>query len=368
MSKKRIILSAGGTGGHVMPAQALARDLVARGNHVELITDERGLKYKEPFGDIPIHVIKAGTLGRGLLGKVRGALDLGLGVLQAARILRQTRPDSVVGFGGYPSFPALYAAQRQKIPTILHEQNAIIGKANAMLAKKACRIASSVPTLQGIDDATRPRTIFTGNPVREDIAALYDKPYPELEEGATLCILVMGGSLGAKVFSDILPKALSRLPDTARARLQIIQQCREQFIDQTRAAYKQANIDAEISPFIHDVAKQLQRAHLFIGRSGASTVAEINAAGRPAIYVPYPHHKDQQQKLNAEVVVAVNGAWLMTEGGAKPEFTADAVLEKIEEFLKDPSILNKAAAKSRGCARLDAARKLGDIVTEIING
>lgn len=364
MSEKKVILSAGGTGGHVMPAKALALDLVSRGYHVEVITDQRGMKYDNLFEDIPMIPIRAGTLGAGIKGKIKGLANLGIGILQAGKLLRSKRPDIVVGFGGYPSFPALYAAQSMGVPTILHEQNAIIGKANVMLAPKAARIASSTPTLRGIDESDQVRTVYTGNPVRSEIAALYTKPYPNLDAGGDLNILVMGGSLGAKVFSEVLPDALAELPSDHRKRLNIIQQCREDDLESVRETYAQAGIRAELATFFDDVAAELERTHLVIARSGASTVAEVSTAGRPAIYVPYPHHKDQQQKMNADVVADVGGAWVMTENG----FTKDAVLARIETFLQNPQILFKAAEKARECARPDAARKLGNLVTAIMSG
>ena len=364
MSKQPILLSAGGTGGHVMPAQALALDLKSRGYAVELVTDKRGMKYAENFGDIPIHEIRAGTLGAGVMGKVKGLMDLGIGVMQARALVSQIKPSAVVGFGGYPSFPAVYAAQKKGIPTILHEQNAIIGKANAMLAHKAERIASSTPELRGIDEIDRVRTVFTGNPVRSEISALYTQPFPVLSDDGLLHILVMGGSLGAHVFSEVLPEALSQLPQDQRARLRIVQQCREDDIEETKQAYAKAGIEAELYTFIQDVAECLKNCHLVIARSGASTVAEVSTAGRPAIYVPYPHHKDQQQKMNADVVCDRGGAWLMTQDG----FTPDAVLSRIETFLQNSEILFRAAEKARACSKPDAARKLGNLVTAVISG
>lgn len=364
MSGGLIILSAGGTGGHVMPAQALARDLLARGYKVEIITDPRGMKYAEGFEGAPIHEIRAGTLGAGLKGKIKGAFDLGLGILQAQRLINRLKPAVVVGFGGYPSFPAVYVAQKMKIPTVLHEQNAIIGKANAMLAPKAVRIASSTPDLRGLAPSEQIHTVFTGNPVRSDIAALFTKPYPKLDVDGTLRILVMGGSLGASVLSKALPEALTRLPADQRARLHVVQQCREEDLEETREKYEAAGIAAELKTFFEDVAEQLEQCHLVIARSGASTVAEVSAAGRPAIFVPYPHHKDQQQKMNADVIGDAGGGWVMTEDG----FTPEAVLARIETFLQNPEILFRAAEKARSCGRPDAALKLGNLVTAIMSG
>jgi UDP-N-acetylglucosamine--N-acetylmuramyl-(pentapeptide) pyrophosphoryl-undecaprenol N-acetylglucosamine transferase len=364
MSAKRIILSAGGTGGHVMPAQALALDLVSRGHVVECFTDRRGLKFKPLFGDIPVREVRAGVLGAGLKGKVKGLLDLSLGVFQALRLLLAAKPAAVVGFGGYPSFPAVFAAQLLRIPTILHEQNAIAGKANVMLASRAQRIAISMPAVRGLEPSELSRTVYTGNPVRAEIASLYSKPYPALSDAGTLRILVMGGSLGASVFSAVLPEALARLPADHRARLHIVQQARAEDLEQAREKYKNAGIRAELSPFIDDVAGELEKCHLVIARSGASTVAEVTVAGRPAIFVPYPHHKDQQQKINADTVADAGGAWVMTENG----FTPEALLARVETFLQNPSILFKAAENARSCGKPDAARRLGNLVTAIVSG
>jgi UDP-N-acetylglucosamine--N-acetylmuramyl-(pentapeptide) pyrophosphoryl-undecaprenol N-acetylglucosamine transferase len=358
-----IILSAGGTGGHMTPAQALGHDLLSRGFRVELVTDLRGQKFEQLFKGIPMHVIPSGTLGAGLWGKVNGVANLGFGIFKANRLIKKMKPAMVVGFGGYPSVPAVYAAQRLNIPTIIHQSDAIIGQANAFLAPRATRIAVSWPDTRGMDDAEKERTIVTGNPVRADIAALYMQPYPNIVDGG-LRIFIMGGSLGAKVFSEVVPRAFSMLSAEYRNKLQIVQQCRAEQIDATRAAYKAAGIKAELASFFDNVSEQLAQAHLVICRSGASTVAEVTTAGRPAIFVPYPHHKDQQQKINADAVSDAGGAWTMTEEG----FTAEALLARVETFLQNPSILFRAAEKARSCGKPDAARKLGNLVTELVSG
>jgi len=365
-SKKetKIIISAGGTGGHMTPAQALAADLLSRGYDVEVITDQRGARFKPIFGDVPFHVLRAGTLGAGIRGKVGGLFNLAIGIFQASALLKRLKPSVVIGFGGYPSFPAVYAAQRQKIPTVIHEQNAIIGKANLMLADKAERIALSLPLMRGLDADQQVRTVITGNPVRPSIAALYSKPYPKLEANGELRILIMGGSLGARVFSRVIPDALVQLSPDYKKRLHIVQQCRAEDLEAARKAYAENGIKADLATFFDDVDDQLEKAHLFIGRSGASTVAEIAAAGRPAIFVPYPHHKDQQQKMNAESLADAGGAWLMTESG----FSADTLLARIEAFLQNPETLFRAAEKARSCGKPDAARKLGNLVIALTSG
>jgi len=348
----------------MFPAAALAQDLVSRGYRVVLVTDPRGKKHTAIFKNVQVYVIQAGTSGAGFLGKVKGTAGLATGLVQAFRLLKKIRPDVVVGFGGYPSVPAVFMAQRFKIPTILHEQNAILGRANVFLAPKADRIALSMMQVQGIEEVDAVRSVLTGNPVREEIAALYSKPYPSLQPDGVLRVAVLGGSLGARVFSEILPATFVKLSAAHRARLDIIQQCREEDLEHVRSAYEQAGIKARLSPFFENVPEILAQAHLVIARAGASTVAELTTAGRPAIFVPYPHHKDQQQKVNAETVADAGGAWVMTQEG----FTIEALRTRIEILLQNPEILFRAAEASRSCAKPDAARRLGNLVTAIASG
>ena len=361
---KLVLISAGGTGGHMFPAAALAKDLRSRGFRVELVTDPRGKRFTESFEDIPITVIQAGTLGSGILGKITGIGSLALGIIQSMRFLDKVKPSVVIGFGGYPSFPAVYAAQRKKIPTIIHEQNAILGRANSALAPRADRIALSMSHIHGLEEADVPRATVTGNPIREEIAALYSRPYPTVQPDGPLRILIMGGSLGAHVFSDVVPKAFAKLSAAHRTRLEVVQQCRPDDLDTVRDVYAAAGIKAELHNFISDVPAQLAKCHLVIGRSGASTVAEVTTAGRPAIFVPYPHHEDQQQKINADTVADAGGAWVMTQNG----FTEESVLARVETFLQNPEVLFRAAENARSMGRPDAARRLGNLVTAIVSG
>jgi UDP-N-acetylglucosamine--N-acetylmuramyl-(pentapeptide) pyrophosphoryl-undecaprenol N-acetylglucosamine transferase len=355
---KLILLSAGGTGGHMFPAAALTRELLARGCRVEVVTDSRGAPYENAFSGVKFHVISAGTLGSGLMGKVKGVLRLVAGIVSAFGLVRSLRPAAVVGFGGYPSFPGVFAAQNLSIPTVIHEQNAVLGKANAMLAKRAKRVALSMGS------AANNARIVTGNPVRPEIAALAATPYPALAHGGKIKLFIMGGSLGATVFSKVVPAALAELPDEQRARLDITQQCRAADIDEVRAAYAKMGIRARLESFINDVPDVLAACHLVISRSGASTVAEVTAAGRPAIFVPYPHHADQQQKANAAVVADAGGAWVMEE----KDFTAEALVARLAELLNDPRELERMAMASRGCGRPDAAQSLANLVIETSSG
>jgi UDP-N-acetylglucosamine--N-acetylmuramyl-(pentapeptide) pyrophosphoryl-undecaprenol N-acetylglucosamine transferase len=362
--QKLVLLSAGGTGGHMFPAEALARDLLSRGYRVALATDLRGKKY-EPFaGGVPVYVLKSGAHGGGILRKIKTVFALGQGYWQARKMLKELKPAVVVGFGGYPSVPAVFAAQKLDIPTVIHEQNAILGKANVVLAHKAEKIAIAWPRVERIEPADMPRVIMTGNPVRPDIAALYTRPYPVIEQDGPLRIFITGGSQGASVFSDVVPQALAALAPHHRARLHVVQQCRQEDIEKVRAVYEAAGIVHDLQPFFKDMADQLERCHLFIGRSGAGTVSEVTTAGRPAIFVPYPWHSDQQQKRNADTVADAGGAWVMPQNG----FTAEALSARVETFLQNPETLFRAAEHARSCGRPDASRKLGNIIMAIING
>lgn len=361
---KLILLSAGGTGGHMFPADALAQDLISRGYRVALATDVRGKRF-EPFaGGIPVHVLRSGTIGAGLVRKLRSVVALGVGFFQARKLLSDLKPAVVIGFGGYPSVPAVYAAQTMKIPTVIHEQNAILGKANVFLASKADRIAVAWAHVEGLDSSDEGRAIVTGNPVRPDISGLYNRPYPTIEQDGPLRIFITGGSQGASVFGEVIPQALSKLPAHHRARLEVVQQCGELDIARVRNIYDEAGIKADLRPFFKDMALQFERCHLVIARSGAGTVSEVTTAGRPAIFVPYPHHADQQQKRNADAVADAGGAWVMTQNG----FTPEALLARLETFLQNPETLFRAAENARSCGRPDAARKLGNIVMALASG
>lgn len=359
----RVLLSSGGTGGHVFPAIALAHDLTSRGYEVHFATDARGAKYID--GHFDYTVLAAGTLSAGLKGKILGVLSMAKGYIAARSLISSYSPKIVVGFGGYPCVPAVLAANHKKIPTVLHEQNAVMGKANLYLAPKAERIALSLPGGYGLDLEDKVRSVVTGNPVRQEISALFTKPYPAIDESSVLNILVFGGSQGASVLSDVVPKAIGNLSETYQQRVSVMQQCRTaEEVDSTRKAYERLNVPCECSQFFDDIPEKLSTSHLVISRSGASTVAEVTTAGRPSIFVPYPHHADQQQLKNAEAVADLGGAWVMPETG----FTAEALQSQIEMFLQTPSLLFKAAESVRGSAYPDAARKLGNLVVAVALG
>ncbi len=364
----KILLSSGGTGGHVFPAIALAHDLESRGYNVHFATDRRGASYIQ--GQFDYTVLASGTFtGRGLKGKILGALSLLKGYIKARIFIKNYAPTVVIGFGGYPSVPAVLAAQHKNIPTLLHEQNAIVGKANRYLAPKAIRIALSLKLdseeEDGLESEDRVRSVVTGNPVRPEISALFTKPYPTLHGNSILNILVFGGSQGASVLSNIIPKSIEALSDENRKRLSITQQCRtQQELIDTQDFYKSINVQADCALFFDDMPDRLSKTHLVISRSGASTIAELSVAGRPALFVPYPHHGDQQQFKNAKFLADCGGAWVIPE----EEFTIEAIQAQLKMFLQTPELLFKASESVRECAHPDAARKLGNLITAVALG
>jgi UDP-N-acetylglucosamine--N-acetylmuramyl-(pentapeptide) pyrophosphoryl-undecaprenol N-acetylglucosamine transferase len=357
--KPYVLLSAGGSGGHVFPARALAEELIARGFCIVLATDTRGLKYFDGLDvAIPRHIIASGTYTSGVIGKISGSLELVKGFFQSMKLIRSYRPVAVVGFGGYPSAPPLFAGQVLGVPTVLHEQNAILGLANKWLAPLSKKIALSYVDTVGLSEKIKIKAQFTGNPVRQAIADLAQGAYPACDGKIT--IMAVGGSQGAKVFSDVVPLALAALPGDVQRRLHIVQQSRPDAVDAVREIYLKTELDFEIKSFFDDMPDRIQAAHLFITRSGASTVAELTAAGRPAIYVPFPFNRDNQQVFNAEQVEKLGGGWMILERN----LTVESLKITLESLLTDPEKLTKSAnaAKKLGC--IDAAQRLADIVVE----
>ena len=356
-----ILLAAGGTGGHLFPAEALAQELLDRGHKIIIVTDKRGNAFKSLGDKVEIHTVKAATLKAGIVSKIKAVADMGIGILQSAVLLRKVKPAVIVGFGGYPSFPAVFAGQWMKIPTILHEQNAVLGKANVWLADKAVQIATSLPGTKGIKPANESKVVTTGNPVRAGIIAVRDSAYQSPQ--GEMRIFITGGSQAARVFSDIVPDAIQKLPGDMQKKLYIVHQVREDAIGDTEKKYRMAGIRSEIKSFFSDMPERLKTCHLFIGRAGASTVAEIATVGRPAIFVPYPGHTDMQQKHNAEVISSKGGGWVMLQDN----FTAEALAEKLKDFMQNPATLQDAAAACKSCGHPEAAKNLADLVEQKIN-
>ncbi len=347
-----VVIAAGGTGGHFFPAEALAAELVGRGHRVALMTDGRASGLDSgSFAGRERYVLRgAGVAGRGAWRGGKAALAVAAGTVQARRTLARIDAAAVVGFGGYPSVAPTLGARslRRQPPVLLHEQNAVLGRANRFLSRYATTLALSFEQTVGVPAGAH--SVLTGNPVR---GAIEWQPY---EPGVRL--LVLGGSLGARVFSDVVPAAAALLPDALRSRVSVAQQCRPEDLERVRAAYSEAGISAELATFFPDVAARLAAASLVIARAGASTVAELAVAGRPAILVPLPGAIDDHQSANARALAATGAAWVVPQSS----LSASDLAARIQALLEEPGVLARAAAAARAEARADAAARLADLV------
>jgi UDP-N-acetylglucosamine--N-acetylmuramyl-(pentapeptide) pyrophosphoryl-undecaprenol N-acetylglucosamine transferase len=353
-----IVIAAGGTGGHFFPAEALAAELAARGHRIVLMTDGRsGVLSSAAFAGCEQHVLRgAGIAGRGVWRGVKAVGSLAAGVVQARGILARLGAASVVGFGGYPCVAPVLAAGlvRRRPSVLLHEQNAVLGRANRFLAGRVDTLALSFEATERVPAGTE--AIVTGNPVRPAIAALAWTDYVPASDRFRL--LVLGGSLGARVFSDVVPEAVRLLSDELRARLSVVQQCRAEDLERVRAAYAAAGVAAELGAFFPDVADRLATAHLVIARAGASAVAELSVAGRPSILVPLPGAIDDHQTANARALAQAGGARVVPQ----PQFTAASLAACLRHLVTSPDALVAAALGARTQARADAALRLADVV------
>ncbi len=361
-SKGVILLSAGGTGGHLFPAEALAHELKERGWSVHLATDERASRYAGSFPAEEIHAVAAATIGgRNPLTFVKAALTLWRGYREATKVINRLKPAAVVGFGGYPTLPPVFAATRRGVPTLIHEQNAVMGRANKALAPRVSAIAGGF--LSEADSTFGSKTVTTGNPVRPAVIEAAKTPYAEDPDGA-FRLLVFGGSQGAQFFSQAIPAAIGQLPEDRRSRIEIVQQARPEDETGVRAAYEALGVKAEVAPFFTDLADRLAKAHLVISRSGASTVSEIAVIGRPAVLIPYPYALDHDQAANAAALAAEGGA----EVRPQKDLNADAIAALLRGYMDEPARLSAMAAAAKRAGKPDAARLLGDLTEVIASG
>jgi UDP-N-acetylglucosamine--N-acetylmuramyl-(pentapeptide) pyrophosphoryl-undecaprenol N-acetylglucosamine transferase len=362
-TKHLAVLAAGGTGGHVFPAEALAAELLARGYRLALITDRRGGGYGGALAELETHRIRAGGIaGKRLTARLESVFELGLGMLQARSLLAKMKPAAVIGFGGYASVPTMMAATWGGMATAIHEQNAVLGRANRLLATRVRRIATSIDGTQMIPEAAKSKVVVTGMPVRPAVLKTAVQPYEEIQAGGEIRLLITGGSQGARVLSDVVPEALASLNENLRKRLKVTQQCRAEDLERVGAVYAGAGISADLNSFFDDVPERLAHAHLLIARAGASTVAEMTAIGRPAILVPYPHAIDNHQFANAQAVDEAGAGWLMAED----VFTADRLAGRLASLFESPRHLVHAAGASRRIGRPDAASALADMVVAMM--
>ena len=359
MTGSPILLAAGGTGGHLFPAFAVAEELARRGYDIDLITDMRGDRYGMGFPAREVYQVPAATLagrtpgavattGTTLLKGLRGALD----------VLSQVKPAMVAGFGGYPTLAPVFAAKLKRRPILIQEQNAVMGRANRLLAPLAGAVSLAFADTKGVPKRAQRKTQVTGIPVRDAVLECRDRPYWPLRSDGPLALLIFGGSQGARFFSDIVPPALTGLPEAVRQRLVVMQQAREEDVERVRAAYEEFGITAEVASFFADLPERMAHAHLVIARAGASTVAELTAIGRPAILVPLPHALDNDQLENATRVQEAGGAWCI----AQAELSPDRLMAEISAFCETPQRLVDAAQAARDLGKPDAVDHLADLI------
>ena len=350
-----VVLAAGGTGGHMFPAEAVAAELGRRGRAAVLVTDARGAGFG---AGVPVHRISARSPGGGVGGAARGAASLCRGWFQARRLLGRIGPAAAIGFGGYPSVPTIFAAARAGVPSVIHEQNAVLGRANALLARFADAIATGFPAAEGVRARDLPKTVHTGVPARPRALALGGAPYVRPH---TDTLVVVGGSQGARVLSDVVPAAIGLLPEGLRARLALVQQTRPEDRARVEDACRALAVTAEVRPFFDDLPERMAAASLVVARAGASTIAELLTIGRPAILVPYPHAADDHQRANADAVAGAGAAWTMAEAG----FTPEALAARLEALLASDGALAAAAERALALAAPEAASRIADRIERV---
>jgi UDP-N-acetylglucosamine--N-acetylmuramyl-(pentapeptide) pyrophosphoryl-undecaprenol N-acetylglucosamine transferase len=357
-----ILLAAGGTGGHLFPAAALAQELGRRGYAVELATDMRAEKYGGDFPARAIHRIPSATMtSRSPVALAATFARLGIGFAGALAMLARLRPKAVIGFGGYPTLPPIIAASTIRIPTAIHEQNAVMGRANRLLSRFVDRIGLSFMPTKLLAPEAEAKARLVGIPVRDAVLKFRDVPYVSPDASSRLLLLVFGGSQGARFFSEALPPALALLPDAIRARITLVQQAREEDLEDLREAYARGGIAAHLALFFRDLPERIATAHLVIARAGASTVAELTTIGRPCLLVPLPHALDNDQLENATRLQEAGGGWCVRQAELTPERLADL----LEELLSEPERLARAAKKAHAMATPDAVARLADLVDEL---
>ncbi len=358
MIARHYVLAAGGTGGHMVPAHALAEELMRRGHRVALVTDDRGARIPGLFEGVQVHVLPAGRLSGGPVGWLRAVRNIFTGRAMALRLYDTFRPSAAIGFGGYPALPALLAARADKVATLVHEQNAVLGRVNRLMANKVDAIATAYDRVQRLPAKAKDKVHLVGNPVRDEVLAIRDLPFPPLAGDGIFRLLVTGGSQGASILSEVVPEGLALLPEHFRRRLQVTQQCRSEDIDQVRARYAELAIPADLATYLPDMPERLSWSHLVIARAGASTIAELTAAGRPAILIPLPSATDDHQTFNAREMAKAGGARTIPQA----QFNAVELAKQMQKLALEPKALANAAARARRVGRPNAASDLADLV------
>jgi UDP-N-acetylglucosamine--N-acetylmuramyl-(pentapeptide) pyrophosphoryl-undecaprenol N-acetylglucosamine transferase len=355
MSSNIIVLSAGGTGGHLFPAQALAGELARRGREIVVMTDTRFANYATQFPGARVETVPSSPFS-----SLAAPFKIAAGFLLAALKLLRLKPRAVIGFGGYPSVPVMLAATGLRLPTAIIEQNAVVGRANRLVINKVALVAAAFPLVK-FGPADPSKVVLTGNPLRPEVEALWDAPYQVPGAGGPLRLLVFGGSQGARALSEIVPAALSRLPHALKMRLTVVQQCRPEDMEAVRQIYANAEIRAELATFFSDLPRRMAESHLVIARSGAGTVAELMAIGRPAILVPLPGALDDNQTPNADILARADAGWRVAQAELNPDFLA----QMLGRIFGDPLALARRAASAHALATPNAAVRLADAVEKL---
>jgi UDP-N-acetylglucosamine--N-acetylmuramyl-(pentapeptide) pyrophosphoryl-undecaprenol N-acetylglucosamine transferase len=355
-----IIFCAGGTGGHVFPAIAMAEEFVKRGYSVHFITDTRAAKFLQDT-KFEYDIVNSATFGAGIVGKIKCILPLCLGFFESIGIILKQKPELVIGFGGYPTVPPLLATFCVGKKTFTHESNAVLGLANIMVAPFVNYIFTTHEATKGIKSWFEHKIRVTGNPIRDKIRSLSDLEFPPFD--SEIKIMIVGGSLGAKIFSGAVVEAVCSLPDMIKSKLNIIQQSRAEDIDRVIAQYKTANIKVTVREFYADLPEQLRDTHLLIARAGAGTVTELTMAGRPAIYIPYPHNRDRQQYFNAQQIVARQGGWMMDEA----DVTVSNLQSLLINILQNPLILKEFGGRAKALSKPNANADIANLMIESLN-
>ena len=365
MTPRRCLIAAGGTGGHMFPARAAAEALIKRGWQIRLVTDARGMKHTEDFPAVAVDEIHAASpFTKNPLKLLKAGVQLTRGLAETQAIVKAWKPDVVAGFGGYPAFPAIASARTAGIPFCIHEQNAVLGRVNRTFASKAGFIASGFERLDRLPERARKRHILTGNPLREPIVDARAAGYPEISDDSRINLLVLGGSLGARILSETVPAAIAMLPEKLKSRLDVVQQTREENLDMARETYSKAGVNAQCEPFFKNVGELLANSHFVIGRAGASTVSEVAGVGRPAIFCPLGIAADDHQSANTEGLYKAVAADVLPEA----DFTAERLSELLESRLSNPQDLKERAAAARALGRPDAAEALAKAVDGLVTG
>lgn len=358
-----VMLAAGGTGGHLFPAQALAEELVGRGFRIHLLTDERVRDYGKSFPAEQVHIVPSATLSLSDPLRLPGRMwRLFSGYRLSRALIRSHAAAAVAGFGGYPSLPPLMAAAHLGVPCLVHEQNSVLGRANRLLASRVSSVATSFESVRSVPPAASGKVTLTGNPVRAVVKAVAASPYPALPDGGDIRLLVFGGSQGARFFSDMMPGVVAALPDDLKRRIVLTQQCRDEDMARTAEAYRTAGVRVELKAFFMDMPQRMANAHLVISRSGASTIAELGVVGRPAVLVPLPHALDNDQLRNAESFQAAGAGWLKPQN----DIETSGFSAFLAGLLARPENLKEAAQAALRHGKPDAAKRLADLLQTIM--